>query len=122
MPNVGVEQGAHGGGTGQVQGGDSLPTHAPITEDITHREGLLFGRYTDEDGTLKRSRERGCGGASQVAIFRRKKSREGEGVTSAADAAATVKGAVDGSGDKPAALFWSWDKHGCIDNNQGDTA
>lgn len=33
--------------------------------------GMERGRYIDVDGSLRRSRERGCGGASQVAIFRR---------------------------------------------------
>ena len=32
---------------------------------------MYIARYNDLDGSLKRGRERGCGGASQVAIFRR---------------------------------------------------
>ena len=102
-------------------------TFEPIAGDSIHRGGLLFGRYTDEDGTLQRSRDRGCGGASQVAIFRRLKSNQGgENVTGAADILAPngsmiESGSGSGSGDKPATLFWSWDKYASTDDDQGDS-
>ena len=98
-----------------------------ITGDGIHRGGLLFGRYTDEDGTLQRSRDRGCGGASQVAIFRRLKTNQGGGnVTGATDTVAPngsmiESGSGSGSGDKPATLFWSWDKNASTDDDQGDS-
>ena len=113
MLDVECQQGASSGEGGQVQGGDALPA-----EDSTHREGLLCGLYTDEDGTLQRSRDRGCGGASQVAIFRRKKASVGADITRIpAGADAAEKGAK--GGDKPATLFWSWDRDGSIEDDRG---
>ena len=112
MPNVEWEQGMSSGEGGQVQGGDALPS-----EDSTYRTGLLYGVYTDEDGSLMRSRDRGCGGASQVAIFRRKKANVGADVTSAPHADAAEKGAR--SGGKPATLFWSWEIDVSVNGDQG---
>ena len=37
-------------------------------------QNVMMG-YDDKDGSLKRSRERGCGGASQVAIFKKIKGK-----------------------------------------------
>jgi hypothetical protein len=113
MLDVEWQQGASSGEGGQVQGGDAL-----TSEDSTYREGLLCGLYTDEDGTLQRSRDRGCGGASQVAIFRRKKASGSVDVTRVpAGADAAEKGAR--GGDKPATLFWSWNRDGNIEDDRG---
>lgn len=115
-----------GSGLPGMGGSEKCPIQGldPITGDSTHRGGLLFGRYTDEDGSLKRSRDRGCGGASQVAIFRRLNTNQG--VTGAADAVApngsmSESGSESESGDKPATLFWSWDKNASTDEDQGDS-
>lgn len=112
MPDVDWQQGARSGEGGQVQE-EALPS-----EDSTYREGLLCGLYTDEDGTLQRSRDRGCGGASQVAIFRRKIANVSADVTRVpAGADAAEKGAR--GGDKPATLFWSWDRDCSIEDDRG---
>ena len=113
MPDVRWQQGASSGEGGQVQGGDALPS-----EDSTYREGLLCGIYTDEDGTLQRSRDRGCGGASQVAIFRRKKASVSADVTRVPAGPDAAEKGVRG-GDKPATLFWSWDRDCSIEDDRG---
>ena len=69
------------------------------------------GRYVDTDGSLKRSRERGCGGASQVAIFRRIKRNSSER-TSTYTASDDVPVTQEQRGEEmPAAtLFWNWSR------------
>ena len=47
-----------------------------INENYNNSNQNVMMGYDDKDGSLKRSRERGCGGASQVAIFKKIK---GEG-------------------------------------------
>ena len=90
--------------------------------------GIESGRYVDIDGSLRRSRERGCGGASQVAIFRRIKTEsenretdKNDDMNMCGDGVGKIEGEIKMEGGNimsipkennvkknPASLFWRW--------------
>jgi hypothetical protein len=92
--------GAVGPGVCGVEGAPSDPMCVGPDSDS--------GRYVDTDGSLKRSRERGCGGASQVAIFRLIK----HGSVDRASTYAYSDDVPVAQEEKPAStLFWKWSRN-----------